>query len=192
MLWMFFALFLLAAFLIYRLATRLSERSHKDVFLFLQKLELEALYGAFHPDAEEHFRSVNSPEQFKRVQFKRIHLAVHYSKIISGNAWALQGWMKFERKYNWRFLHPELQKMVLSLRDYCLQSRMSAFVIRTRLRWWLVRMTLLPFLPPPRFEALLKLGSADMISFYQNARALAQSFSEAYGENFHQQIMEAL
>ena len=42
---------LLLAFLFYRLTTRLSERTSKDVFLFLQKLDLEALYGAFHPEA---------------------------------------------------------------------------------------------------------------------------------------------
>jgi hypothetical protein len=51
---------------------------------------------------------------------------------------------------------------------------------------------LLPFLPLPRIEKLLRLGSADMISFYENARALAECLSEAYGEPFHQQLMEAL
>jgi hypothetical protein len=183
---------LLLTFLFCRLNTRLSERTPKDVFLFLQKLDLEALYGAFHPEAEEHFRNTLEPEEFKRVQFKRIHLAVHYCNIISANARALQGWMQYERKDNWRFLHPELQEMARSLREYSMQCRMSAFGIRMTLRWWLVRMALAPFLPLPTFAALLELGSADMISFYENARALAESFSEAYGENVHRQLMEAL
>jgi|SRR6185312_2653705 hypothetical protein len=183
---------LLLSILFHRLTTRLSERTPKDVFLFLQKLDMEALYGAFHPEAEEHFRSTLTPEEFKRVQFKRIHLAVHYCNIISGNAWALQGWMEYERKHNWRFLHPELQEMSRSLREYSTQVRMLAFLIRLKLRWWLVRMAVAPFLPLPTFEALLELGSADMISFYENARALAESFSEAYGESMHRQLMEAL
>ncbi len=46
----------------------------QDVFPFLLHLDMELLYWAFHPEAEEHFRNMHSPEEFKRVQWKRIHL----------------------------------------------------------------------------------------------------------------------
>jgi hypothetical protein len=189
---MVLALFLAAALAAYRFTTRLSERTASDVPLFLQKLEIDALNGAFHPEAEEHFRGKLSPQEFRKVQWKRIHLAVHYCNMLANNAWVFLGWTKYERGQNWDMLEPELQETILSLREACTQCRLSSLVIRLRLRWWLVRMALLPFSQPPTFNALLSLGSADMISFYESARALAEAFSEAYGEDYHQRLVEAL
>ena len=65
-------------------------------------------------------------------------------------------------------------------------------VMRLTLRWWLVRMAILPFAQPPTFETLINLGSADMISFYQRARELAEGFSFIYGKDYHQKLIEAL
>ncbi|HEY2235894.1 MAG TPA: hypothetical protein VGK01_20650 [Candidatus Angelobacter sp.] len=185
-------LFLTAAFAAYRLATRLSERTASDVPLFLQKMEMEALYGAFHPEADEHFRSTLSSKKFRQVQWKRIHLALHYCKIISANAWVIQGWAKHERGQNWDMLEEQLQQTILSLRDSCVQCRLSSLMIRLSLRWWLVRMVLLPFAPPPSFAMLVRRGSSDMISFYENVKAMAEIFSLAYGDDYHQKLMQSL
>ena len=51
---------------------------------------------------------------------------------------------------------------------------------------------MLPFLPPPSFKTLLKKGSSNMASFYETAKILAESFSMAYGEEFHEQFVAAL
>lgn len=56
----------------------------------------------------------------------------------------------------------------------------------------LARMTLLPFAEPPTFKTLLRFGSADLISFYQNATGLAEAFSRVYGENYHEKLVSAL
>ena len=48
------------------------------------------------------------------------------------------------------------------------------------------------FCRPPTFTTLLRFGSADLISFYQNATALADAFSRVYGENYHQKLVQAL
>jgi len=141
---------------------------------------------------EEHFRGTLSAEDFKKMQWKRIHLAIHYCNMVANNARVFLGWTKYERGENWKALDPDLQGMILSLRDACTQCRLSSFVIRLRLRWWLVRMTLLPFAEPPTFKTLLRFGSADLISFYQNATALAEGFSRVYGENYHQKLVSAL
>jgi hypothetical protein len=53
-------------------------------------------------------------------------------------------------------------------------------------------MTLLPFAEPPTFKTLLRFGSADLISFYQNATGLAEAFSRVYGENYHEKLVSAL
>src|SRR5579864_5025457 len=158
-----FALLVAAALIAYRLTTRFSVRTPNDVFPFLLSVDMEALNGTFHPEVEEHFRATLSAEDFKKMQWKRIHLAIHYCNMVANNARVFLGWTKYEHGENWKALDPDLQGMILSLRDACAQCRLSSFVIRLRLRWWLVRMTLLPFAEPPTFETLLRCGSADLI-----------------------------
>ncbi|MGC2696756.1 MAG: hypothetical protein WA738_13305 [Candidatus Angelobacter sp.] len=60
------------------------------------------------------------------------------------------------------------------------------------LRWWLVRMAAASFTQPPTFKTLIGLGSADTISFYERARALAENFSYIYGKDYHRKLIEAL
>jgi hypothetical protein len=69
---------------------------------------------------------------------------------------------------------------------------MAAFIIRARLRLYLLRMAFLPFLPTPSFQTLLRKGSPDLVNFYETAKALVEGFSMVYGEEFHQQMLAAL
>jgi len=85
-----------------------------------------------------------------------------------------------------------VKKTVQELSIACLQCRLSTLLIQARLRWWLVRTTLMPFAPLPSFDTLSRLGSADMISFYETARSLAEVFSLAYGDEYHQKLVQAL
>ena len=169
-----------------------STRTANDVPPFLLKMDMEALYGTFHPEAEDNFRNSLPWPEFKRVQWKRFHLAIHYCNQISHNAWVFSGWTRHERREGLDTLNKSLRKTVRELNVACLQTRLSSFVIRTRLHWWLVRTALLPFAPPPSFNTLVRVGSSEMISFYQNVIALAEVFSLAYGEDYHQKLMEAL
>ena len=178
--------------LIYQTACGFSRRAANDVFPFLFKVDTEALYGTFHPEAEENFRKQLPVEEFQKVQWKRFHLAIHYCELISHNARILQSWVRFERQQSWDGMTPGLQKTVMDLRAACIQCRLSTFIIRTRLRWWLLRKTLLPFLQLPSFSSLLRVGSADMISYYENITALGETFSLAYGEEFHQRFLGSL
>jgi hypothetical protein len=104
----------------------------------------------------------------------------------------MPGWTKHERGQNWDMLEDYLQQTILSLRDTCVQCRLSSLMIRVSLRWWLVRMALLPFATPPSFATLVDRGSSDMISFYENVKTLAEVFSLAYGDDYHQKLMQAL
>jgi hypothetical protein len=63
-----------------------------------------------------------------------------------------------------------------SLRDVSIQCLHSSLVMQLTLRWWPVRMAILPFAQPPTFETLITLGSADMISFYQKAKRAGRRF----------------
>lgn len=171
---------------------RFSHRTANDVPPFLLKIEMEALYGTFHPEAEQHFRDSLPPPEFKQMQWKRFHLAIHYCNQITNNAQVLLSWTRHERKHSWLALNPAMRKTAKELRAACVQSSLSAMLIRGRLRWWLVRMALLPYAPPPSFSALVELGSWEMISFYEKVRRLAEVFSVGYGDEYHEKLMQAL
>ena len=55
-----------------------------------------------------------------------------------------------------------------------------------------LRMALLPFASPPSFATLVQRGSSDMISFYETVKAMAEIFSLAYGDEYHQKLMQSL
>src|SRR5215469_13407791 len=129
MIW-YIAFLLLIACLFYRLTTRFSVRSPHDVFPFLLHQDMELLNGVFHPEAEKHFRNLHTAKEFRRVQWKRIHLAVHYCNNLSNNARVLLGWTRHERMENWRLLDAVLREEVLSLRDVCIQCLHSSLVMR--------------------------------------------------------------
>lgn len=183
---------LLLGRLIYRCVRSFSCRSFNDVHPFLVPVEQEALYGTFHPEAEEQFRERFSPREFREVQWKRFHLALHYCELLSNNASVLFAWTRYERRVNWQALDAQSRETLVALREKSIQCRTAAFVIRVRLNWWLLRMQLFPFLAVPSFRTLLGLGSADMISFYDEAKSLAENFSLVYGEGYHQKLAQAL
>ena len=178
--------------LIYREVCGFTSRTPNDVFPFLLKIDMEALYGTFHPEVEESFKKNLPSPEFKRVQWKRFHLAIHYSNHISHNARVFLDWTRHERKQGWQEMAPGMRKNIQELRVACIQSQLAAFIIRMRLRWWLLRMALLPFAAPPSFAELAHHGSPEMIAFYETAKALAEIFSLAYGEDYHQKLMQAL
>ncbi len=178
--------------LVYRSLFGFSRRSPNDVLPFLRKIDMEALYGTFHPEAEEHFRVRQSPQEFKRMQRKRFYLAIHYCNDLAHNSRVFLDWARYEYGENWAAMGPELQKAIQELRIACTQCRLSTFFIRMRLHWWLLRMAIFPFAEAPSFDSLHRRGSADMIAFYDTARALAEAFSQAYGPVYHQKLTAAL
>jgi hypothetical protein len=169
-----------------------SERTANDVVPFLRKIDMEVVYGTFHPEVEDEYRAQTPPKDFNAWQWKRIHLALHLCLDMVHNCGLFLAWTRFERKANGSVLPTELQTCIRELRISSLQCRMACFIIRTRLRLWLLRMAVLPFLPSPSFNTLLKKGSSDMVSFYETAKVLAESFSLAYGDDFHHQFVAAL
>jgi hypothetical protein len=177
---------------LYRWLCRFSEFTANDVLPFLQKIDLEVLWGTFHPEAEDGLREQLSAREFRQMQWKRFHLAIYYCNMLTHNSRVLQGWTRYERRRGWRSFTPALRTTITELRNACMQCRLAAFVMRLRLRWWLFRMALLPWTAPPSFKTLLGLGSADMISFYDKIREMAQISSLAYGNDYHEKLVAAL
>jgi hypothetical protein len=186
------ALFMAAIRFAYQWLCSFSERTANDVPPFLQRINLEEVANLFHPQGEGTFRKTMSPKAFRKHQWKRFHLAIHYCNNLASNARVFQGWARHDRKEIWDMLGEEMKETLHGLRVSCVQCRMASLVIRMRLRWWLIRMALFPWADPPSFRSLTGSGSSDLISFYKTICQHAREYSQAYGEDYHQKLMQAL
>ena len=183
--------FLAAVWYLTLFATRFPERTIRDVYPFFHRIEGEILIGSFHPEPQEDSKATLSRAEFKTWQGKRIHLALHLCRDISANCALLVGWAVFERNTNWPVLPEKLRKGLRHFQVTCMQSRTAAFAVRVRLRFWLIRMALLPFLPVPNFSTLVSHSNA-LIQFYRTAEVLAEALSRMYGEEIHQNMLAVL
>ena len=172
-------------------ATRYPERTISDVYPFFRYVEGEILIGAFHPDPETEYKTTHSLAEFKKWQSRRIHLALHLCRDIGANCGLLIGWAAFERNINWETLPELLQKGLRGFQVGAEHARIAAFAIRFRLRFRLIRMTMLPFLPVPSFRTLAD-HSNTLIDLYGAAEALAEALSLGYGEEIHQKMVAVL
>jgi hypothetical protein len=177
---------------LYRLLCRLSEYTANDVVAFLHKLDMEMVYGAFHPDIEETMRQELSPKAFKEFQWKRFLQAIFYCGLLGDNSRVFQGWTRYARRRGWKEFPAALKQTITELRSGCMQCRLAAFVIGMRLRWWVLKMSLMPWVDAPSFNTLLKLGSGDMVAFYDKVREMAEILSLAYGEEYHEKLTAIL
>jgi hypothetical protein len=161
------------------------------VYPFFHRIESEILYGSFHPEAEDNFRSTHSREEFRKWQWKRIHLAIHLCREITGNCRLLLTWAAYERKTNWRSFPDNLRRGLREFQVACLHSSTAAFSVRIRLRFWLIRMALFPALPVPSFSNITT-HSETLMAFYNTAETMAEVISLTHGENIHQNMLEVL
>ena len=174
-----------------RLFTRFPERTVKDVYPFFRLVEGEILVGSFHPEPEENYRAANTPAEFKKWQWRRIHLAMHLCRDISANSHLLQRWAMYERHENWDALPETIQDGLREFQIACVHSRTAAFSVRFRLRLWLIRMNMLPMLRVPSFSTIVS-HSNTLIKFYNTAEVLAEGLSLIYGEEIHQNMLAVL
>jgi hypothetical protein len=172
-------------------ATRFPERTINDVYPFYRRVDRQVLADAFRPGPEADFRSAYGPVEFKKWQSKRMHLAMHLCRDIAANCRLLIGWAAFERRQNGSGLPDELKQGLRAFQVSCEHSRIAAFAVRFRLRWRLMRMAMMPFLPVPSFSTLME-HSNTLIEFYNTAEVLAKALSLGYGEEVHQNMLAVL
>lgn len=167
-----------------RVCTRFPERTIRDVYPFFRYVDAELLNGTFHPDPEAEFRASHNAVEFRKWQQKRIHLALHLCRDISANCSLLIGWAIFERTVHWSDIPDELKEGLRTFQITAQHARTASFAIRFRLRFRLIRITMLPFLPIPSFNTLVEHSNA-LIEFYGQAERLAEVLSHAYGDDVY-------
>ena len=183
---------LLVVVFLYEWIYRFSERTAHDVIPYLRSVNLEEMKSFFDPATERFLRLNSSPQKFRRSQWKRCHLALQYISDLAHNAKVFQEWGKYERTRSHRTLDRDARRASLELTIACAQCRICAVAVRARLHFWLIKMAALPFAATPTFESLPRLGSIEMLSFYQQIKSSAVELGQAYGDNYRQKLAHSL
>jgi hypothetical protein len=178
--------------LLYRRIYRFQRRPPDKVIQYLRPVSLSELGDLLSPGAEHFLRENATREQFFREQQHRFWLALEYLRRMAHNALVMVEWAYYELRRTHRTRSEEDRELCLDLASSAVQVRMCSFVLRLRINIWLVRMALLPFLPPPRVENLVNVGSTDLLEFYEKMRSTAIQLSQAYGDDYHEKMVEAL
>ena len=184
-----FGIFLLR--FLYEWVYRFTGRTAQDVIPYLRKLELEEIKELFSPGHEKYLALNLTPREFRRAQWRRCHLALEYARDLAHNARIFQEWGKTERQRSRQTMDGGVRRASLELTIACAQCRICALIVRIKLNWWLIKMAVLPFAAAPRFEALLRLGSGEMLSFYDKIRSTALDLGNLYGDSYRARLTQA-
>ena len=169
-----------------------SNRTAHDVIPYLRSINLEEVKALLDPVTESYLRLNSSRQEFKRSQWKRCHLALQYVSDLAHNAKVFQEWGKYERNRSRRTLDRDARRASLDLTIACAQCRICAVVVRMRIHFWIVKMAVLPFAAPPSFSSLPRMGSVELVSYYEQIKTSAIQLSQGYGENYHQKLAHVL
>ena len=168
------------------------KRPPNQVVDYLRGVDPDDVGHLLDPATEHYLRLNMSKEQFRKEQRHRLRLALEYIGRLAHNGLIVAEWGQYELKRNRRNPLVEEQETCLDLVSASLQVRMCGFVLRARIKLWLIGMALLPFLAPPSVEKLTALGSTDLLEFYCAMTCAAVQLSQAYGGPFHKEMSGAL
>jgi|SRR5262249_19938689 len=183
---------LLVVIFLYEWVYRFSERTAQDVIPYLRTINFEEIKTLLDPATERYLRLNSSTPEFKRLQWKRSHLALQYVSDLAHNAKVFQEWGKYERSRSRTTLDREARRTSLELTIACAQCRICALAVRIRIHLWLIKMAVMPFGAPPTFASLPRVGSVEMLSYYEQIKAAAIALSQGYGENYHEKLAHVL
>src|SRR5258708_30221105 len=180
-------LLLISLFVLLYLRTYRFKRTHNDVTPYLRKLDFEHLQDLLSPEQDIHFRQYLPRRQFREFQQKRIRITVEFLGRMSHDTDVLRGWGWYELTRSWRTRDHKIRRISRQLVSGAVQCLVIGLAVRCKLHVWLFRMALFPFLPTPNFSDLLRVGSVDLLGFYEKTRTLALELAQTYGAEYQAQ-----
>lgn len=154
------------------------------------KIIYSKVRNLLHPDQDVHLIGTLSPYRFKLFQRKRIGQSVEWLERITRNA-------RFLRYMGWNELHRSLRSRDRKSRvtsQNLLVATISChalgFALLVKLHLWMLRMALLPFIPPPNFADLVRSGN--LLYLYWRAKKNALALARNYGDDVYARLAEVL
>jgi hypothetical protein len=185
-----FGLFVFAS--LRRWIYRFPSRTESQVIPYLRGVDLENLKDLLNLAQEGYLRLNLSPVLFRAEQRRRIDLTLEYYGRMAHNTQLLGEWANTEYRRSSQSGNREAAATGRELLNVCIEFRLHAFVMRTRLHAWLFRIRALPFIPIPLLAAARRIDSFDLVYSYEQIRQGAEKLSRACGNGYCEQLSQVL
>ena len=179
-------LLLLAFYTVLRFLGKFPGRTIDDVTPYLRPTDMAVFEAILGPAEEINFKLRLSPEEFRQMQRKRVHLLRECLLRMSHNAMVLIEWGNME----WTGPHSE-QKRILGheLVQAAVEFRLYSLLALAKLKIWII---LQPFCPIGSLRGLRRVAGIDPIRAYNRVKLAAESLGLIYGLQFQQDLVSRL
>ena len=179
-------LLLLAIYTFLKFLGKFPGRTIDDVTPYLRPTDMATFESILGAAEEVNFRLRLSPQEFRQLQRKRIHLLRECLLRMSHNALVLIEWGNME----WNGPHTE-QKRILGqeLVQAAVEFRLYSLLALTKLKLWII---FEPFFSVRSVRALRTVAGIDPVRAYSRVKLAAESLGLIYGLHFQQDLVSRL
>lgn len=172
-------------------------RTLDEVIPFLRKINHEQVRELFNPAKEEEvFRLIFSSYRTRRTQRARLDQARECLLLMLHNTRIVQQWGNPE--YKWvrkepQAYSPQNRQRILALCQSSMIFYHCASITIAEINFWMVVSSIpgLP-LPIPGAASFRDFGHLDLLAAYEKVRAAAAELALVFGEEYSQEIMQAM
>lgn len=168
---------------------RFPDRTSQDVVDFLFPVDFDKAADLLDPELEGRLRKQLSPEEFRRLQRKRIHHYMAYVKRMSHNAAVLVEWANREvesQDERQAELATKLQQLGVEVRLYSLLTLLKLrFWLLVRLDWWTL-------FPAPSLDDLREAGGVRGLEAYDRLKSAASFLFLELGQGDFEELLHNL
>lgn len=175
-----------------RLVYRSGYRTVFDTIPFLIEVDYDQLEALLDDRDEKNLREHLSKREFRKAQQKRMKLLLELLRRMAANAHLLLELGRHDERRGVRADEPQWQQLGSELAYTAIKFWEGAFFVRLTVHSRLIKSVFLPFSETENISSLRHLGEFDLFDGYQKMVDAALNLGQAYGDDIHQKLVEAL
>lgn len=176
----------------WRLVYRSGYRTIFDTIPFLIEVDYDQLDALLDEIDEKNLREHLGKREFRKAQQKRMKLLLALLRWMAANAHFLVELGRNDERRGVRAGEPEWRQLGAELVHTATKFWEGAFFIRLKVHAWLIKSVFLPFSETANISSLRRLGDFDLFEGYQKMVDAALNLGQAYGDDIHQRLVDAL
>lgn len=181
--------FIAAAIAIGLIWFRFPDRTIHDVADYLVPVDFEKAEGLLDPQTEAILRKELTPEEFRALQRKRIHLYLTIVQRMARNAAVLIEWANREAE---TATGAKLE-MVTKLQQVGVEVRLYSLLALVKLRFWLlIRVDSWRILPAPSLDDMRQAGGVKGLESYDRLKTAASFLFIEIGQGNFEELLQNL
>jgi hypothetical protein len=175
-----------------RLVYRSGYRTIFDTIPFLIEVDYDQLEALLDEMEEKNLRAHLGKREFRKAQQKRMKLLLVLLRWMAANAQFLVELGRNDERRGVRAGEPEWRQLGAELTGTATKFWEGAFFVRLTVHVWLIKSVFLPFSETANLSSLRNPGGFDLFEGYQKMVDAALNLGQAYGDDIHQKLVEAL